>query len=149
KNPRRRYQTPAEVAVALEPFTRATAVRTTDAGRTVALENAPVRNRRRPPLLIAAALLAFLVAGLLGVGVYRIATDRGELVIETNNDDVEVVVSKGGEVVKILDTKTGKHVTLRSGDYELALKDDKDGLKLSPDKMTVKRGETVLATITR
>jgi WD40 repeat protein len=62
---------------------------------------------------------------------------------------VEVVVSKGGKVVKIIDTKSGKHVTLKSADYELALKDGQKGLRLSPVKMTVKRGETVLATIER
>src|SRR5262249_40248908 len=51
--------------------------------------------------------------------------------------------------VKIIDTKSGKNITLNSGDYELALKEGQEGLKLSPGKMTLKRGETVLATITR
>jgi hypothetical protein len=97
----------------------------------------------------AAAILLVLVAGLLGVAVYRIATDKGELVIQTDSEDVEVVVSRGGEVVTIIDTKSGKRVTLKSGDYELALKDGPEGLRLSPDKVTLKRGETVLATITR
>jgi choice-of-anchor C domain-containing protein len=52
-------------------------------------------------------------------------------------------------VVKIIDAKSGNHVTLNSGDYELALKGGPEGLKLSPGRMTLKRGETVLATITR
>src|SRR5262249_25479645 len=103
----------------------------------------------RPRFAIATAVLAFLAAGLLGVGVYRIATDKGELVIQTDDDDVEVVISSGGKVVKIIDTKSGKHVTLRSGDHELELKDGQKGLTISPGRMTVKRGETVLATITR
>jgi WD40 repeat protein/serine/threonine protein kinase len=159
KDPKHRYQTPAEVAFALEPFTFTTAVartpkpqpctRETDPYLTVVLKKAPIRGRRRPRLATAVAILAFLVAGLLGVGVYRIATDKGELVIQTDNDDVEVVVSKSGKVVKIIDTKNGKHVTLNSGDYELVLKDGGEGLKLSPGKMTLKRGETVLATIER
>jgi hypothetical protein len=97
----------------------------------------------------AIAILAFLVAGLLGVAVYRIATDTGELVIQTDNDDVEVVVRKGGKEVKIIDTKSGKHVTLNSGDYELALRDGQEGLRISPGEIAVKRGATVLATITR
>jgi tRNA A-37 threonylcarbamoyl transferase component Bud32/DNA-binding beta-propeller fold protein YncE len=147
KSPNHRYQTPAEVANALEPFTFAPAAR--DDGRTVVLDDMSVRTQRQRRFLIALAILSFLVAGLLGVGVYRIATDKGELVIETDNDDVEVVVSKGGEVVKVIDTKSGKHVTLNSGDYELALKDGQEGLKLSPGKMTLKRGETALATIER
>jgi hypothetical protein len=155
KKPRDRYQTPAEVALALEPFIRATAVagaprprsgvRATDPSHTDVLETRPIRDRRRPRFAIATAILAFLVAGLLGVGVYRIVTDKGELVIETDSDDVEVVISKGGKVVKIIDTKSGKHVTLRSGDYELEVK---DGLTISPVKMTIKRGKTVLASFT-
>jgi serine/threonine protein kinase len=159
KNPKLRYQTPAEVALALEPFTLATAVaraprprprvQTTDPDRTVLLEKTPALFRRRRSFAIAAAILMFIVAGLLGVGVYRIATDTGELVIETDSDDVEVVVSKSGEVVKIIDTKSGKYVTLNSGKYELALKDGPDGLKLSTGKVTLKRGETVLATVKR
>jgi serine/threonine protein kinase len=134
KNPRHRYRTPAAAALALEAFV---------------LKKRPVPDPRRPWLVIATAVLGILVAGLLGVGVYRIATDKGELVIQTDNDDVEVIVRKSGKVVKVIDTKTGKHITLNSGDYELALKEGQEGLKISPDKMTLKRGETVLATITR
>jgi serine/threonine protein kinase len=58
KNPKHRYQTPAEVALALEPFTVATAnalapeprqrIRATDTGPTVVPEKTPARERRRP-----------------------------------------------------------------------------------------------------
>jgi tRNA A-37 threonylcarbamoyl transferase component Bud32 len=159
KNPKNRYQTPAEVAAALEPFTVATAIarapkprphaRTTDTDRTFLLEKPSVLFRRPRRFVIAAAILMFLVAGLVGTAVYRIQTDNGELVIETDNDDVEVVISTGGKVVKIIDTKSGKQVTLNSGEYELALKEGQEGLKLSPEKVTLKRGETKLATIMR
>jgi WD40 repeat protein/serine/threonine protein kinase len=134
KRPEDRCQTPRELAGALKPFTRL-----------------PTKPRpKRVSLLVAAAVTALLAGIVLaGAAVYRIATDKGELVVQTDNDDVEVVVSKGGQVVKIIDTKSGKNVTLNSGDYELTLKDGQEGLKLSLDKMTLKRGETVLATITR
>jgi hypothetical protein len=159
KDPEQRYPAPAEVALALGPFARATAVahvrrsgpRTgaTDPGRTAVLKKTPVRDRRRSRFVTVTASLAFVVTALLGVAIYRIATDKGELVIQTNNNDVEVVIRQGGEEVKIVDTKTGKHFTLNSGDYELAVKDGQKGLRISPEKMTLKRGETVLATITR
>jgi serine/threonine protein kinase len=158
KNPRHRYQTPAEVAVALESFAVETAItraprprpcaQATNVDWTVLLEKPPVGVRRRRLFAVAAAIM-FLVVALLGAAVYRIATDKGELIITTESDDVEVVISQGGKVVKIIDTKSGKHVTLNSGDYELELKDGKKGLRLSPVKMTIKRGETVLATIER
>jgi WD40 repeat protein len=147
KDPDERYGTAAEVAAALEPFARAN--QAADRGRTELSEKTPVHGPSRRWFVIATAMLLFLVAGFLGSAVYRIATDKGELVIETDNEDVEVVVSKNGEVVKIIDTKSGKHVTLKSGDYELALKEGPEGLKLSPVKMTLKRGETVLARIER
>jgi WD40 repeat protein len=149
KNPKHRYQTPAEVACALELFLRATAVRTTDPGRTVVLDRVPVGERRRPRLALAIAILAFFVAGLLGVGVYRIATDNGELVITTESDDVKVVITQGGKLVDVIDTKTDMQIrlALRSGDYELALKEAPVGLKLSVEKATLTRGKETLAKI--
>jgi WD40 repeat protein len=160
KDPRQRYQTPAEVAIALEPFTMTTAVaraprpqphaRTTGASHTVALDKAPVRERRRPKLVTAVAVLAFPIVGLLGVAVYRIATDKGELVITTVRDDVKVVITQGGKQVDVIDTKTDKQIrlALRSGEYELKLKGAPEGLKLNIKKATLTRGKTVLATIT-
>jgi serine/threonine protein kinase len=161
KNPKDRYQTPAEVALALEPFTRATAVApapkprppapATDDGPTVIIPKPSVVDRSRSRFVIATAILAFLVAGLLGVGVYRIITDKGELVITTESDDVEVVIKQGGKVIDIIDTKTDKQIRLplRSGEYELELKGGPEGLKLNIDKATLTRGKTVLAKIER
>jgi tRNA A-37 threonylcarbamoyl transferase component Bud32 len=136
KKPADRYATPGEVAVALEPFTAA---------------GASLRRQRRRPLI--AALAALLLAGLAlaGVIVYRIQTDKGELVITTESADVEVVIKQGGKVVRIIDAKTDEEIrlALRSGAYELELKGAPEGLKLSIDKATVTRGETVLAKIER
>jgi tRNA A-37 threonylcarbamoyl transferase component Bud32 len=131
KQPRDRYQTPAEVAAALTPFTQPPAA----------------KRRRRLVGIALAALFAGLV--LAGVVVYRIQTDNGELVITTESDDVEVVVKQGGELVRILDTKTDKQITLRSGVYELELKGAPEGLKLNIDKATLTRGKVTLAKIER
>ncbi len=132
KEPANRYQTPVEVAAALAPFT----------GQGV------VRPRRRWPLVVAAAVL---FAGLTAaaVAVYRVETDKGQLVITTESDDVEVVIKQNGKEVRIIDTKTDKSITLWSGEYELELKDAGEGLKLNIDRATLTRGETVLAKIER
>src|SRR5262249_4110094 len=98
--------------------------------------------------VIATAVL-FLLAGLLGAAVYRIQTDNGELVITTDNPDVEVVIKQNGQQVRIIDTKTDKQVKLDSGLYELELKGQPEDLKLSLDKVTIRRGETVVATVDR
>jgi WD40 repeat protein len=159
KNPRDRYQTPAEVAIALEPFAVPTAVArvprrrrrapATDHGRTVVLDQTPARFRGRRLFAIVTAILAFLVAGVLGAAVYRIATDKGELVITTESDDVKVVITQGGKVVDVIDTKTDKQIrlALRSGEYELELKGAPEGLKLNIDKATLTRGKETLAKI--
>jgi hypothetical protein len=147
KNPRHRYQTPAEVAVALEPFAFVPPAR--DDGPTVVLPDPSGRRRRQRRFLAATAILAFLVAGLLVGAVYRIATDKGELVITTESDDVKVVITQGGKLVDVIDTKMDKQIglTLRSGVYELELKGAAEGLKLDIDKATLTRGGTVLARI--
>jgi dipeptidyl aminopeptidase/acylaminoacyl peptidase len=90
----------------------------------------------------------FLLAASAPAAVYRIQTDSGELVITTDNPDVEVVVRQNGKVVRIVDTKTGKEVKLDAGLYELDLKGPAEGLKLSVEKTTIRRGETVLASVT-
>jgi len=134
KKPEDRYQTPGDVAAALEPFAQPAPV--------------PPKKRRR---WLAAALVALLLAGVTVAGavVYRIQTDKGELVITTESDDVEVIVKQGGKVVRIIDTKTNKEVRLDSGVYDLELKGAPEGLKLTIDKATLTRGKTVLATIER
>jgi WD40 repeat protein/tRNA A-37 threonylcarbamoyl transferase component Bud32 len=129
KDPDQRYQTPAEVATALEPFAQAR-------------RSAP---RRRVLVAVLAALL--MLVGAAGVVTYRIQTDTGELVIVTNNDDVEVLVKQGGKLVRIIDTKTNKEIALYSGTYELEIKGKPSGLKLVPEKVTLTRGDVVLATI--
>jgi tRNA A-37 threonylcarbamoyl transferase component Bud32 len=136
KKPADRYATPGEVAVALEPFTVA---------------GASLRRPRRRPLVAAVAALLFAGLALAGVVVYRIQTDKGELVITTESADVEVVIKQGGKVVRVIDTKMDKEIrlALRSGTYELELQGPPEGLKLNIDKATLTRGETVLAKIER
>jgi hypothetical protein len=160
KHPKNRYQTPAEVAIALESFAVETAItgaprprpraRATNADWTVLLKKPPVGVRRRRLFAVATAIL-FVVAALLGAAVYRITTDKGELVITTESDDVKVVITQGGKLVDIIDTKTDKQirVALRSGEYELELKGAPEGLKLNIDKATLTRGKETLAKIER
>jgi WD40 repeat protein/tRNA A-37 threonylcarbamoyl transferase component Bud32 len=133
KKPEDRYPSAGEAARALAPFTQPAA---------------PRRRRRWPA--VALTLTALLVGlTIAGVVVYRIRTDQGELVITTESDDVEVVVKQGGKVVKIIDTRTEKSVTLDSGSYDLALKGKPEGLRLTLDRAVLTRGEKVLAKIER
>ena len=105
-------------------------------------------SRRRWAVAAAILLLAFL--GLAGAAaIYHIQTDNGELVITTDDPDVEIVIKQNGNLVRIIDAKTKKEVKLNSGLYELELKGQPEDLKLSLDKVTIRRGETVVATVER
>jgi WD40 repeat protein len=131
KEPARRFQTPAEVARALAPFA----------------ERRPQRRRPLRRAVLAAALLA--VVALLGGAVYRIATDHGELEIVTNDPDVEVVLQRNGEAVRIIDLRTRQAVTLRSGEYAVKV-DGKGGeVEVQPGRVVMKRGDKVTVTIRR
>jgi serine/threonine protein kinase/WD40 repeat protein len=151
KSPDDRYQTPDEVCDALAPFAGQTVVidPTPRGTKRPAKGKAPGGARRRRWSVVAAALLLALVGIGVGAAVYRIQTDNGELVITTDNPDVEVVIKQNGKLVRILDTKTNKEVKLDSGLYDLELKGNPEELKLSLDRVTIRRGDTVVATVER
>jgi hypothetical protein len=139
KDQARRYQTPAEAADALAPF-----------ATTVAAPARPPR-QRWPWVAAAVVLLGVLGVGgaLYGPAVYRIATDRGQLVIETADPDVEVVIKQGGQEVKIIDPKTGREVTLKAGTYQLELAAGREGLRLSTNRFTLERGGRQIVKVWR
>ena len=136
----------------------AEALRDIGADRTEAIFSFPVADAKsgvgaRPPRRRVVVAVVLAVLGLVGIvggtAVYRIQTDKGELVIESRDDDVEVVVKQGGKIVWIIDTRTNKTIELKSGEYELELKGKPSGLKLDMSKVRLKRGQVVLATIER
>ncbi|MBI3468873.1 MAG: serine/threonine protein kinase, partial [Planctomycetes bacterium] len=78
-----------------------------------------------PRLLTALAAAAAVLFALGGV-VYRISTDRGELVINCHDDAVEVTIKRNGKpVVEGLEVSHGQEkTTVRSGDIEVLIRGD-------------------------
>lgn len=108
----------------------------------------PARRRRRP-LAFAAGLLVITLGAagvLLGPSVYRFTTDQGEVVIETDDPDVEVTVR--GPDIRILDTRTNRAVTLRAGKYQVELSRGKEGLRLSAREFTLERAGRQIVKVT-
>jgi serine/threonine protein kinase len=107
--------------------------------------------RRRIILALAPVLLTGLgLAGyLVAPAIIRIATNKGELVIQTVDKDVKVTIKQNGELVEILDLKTKQKIELRPGEYDVALHGKGDGLRLSANKFTLKRGATEIVTVER
>lgn len=161
KDPAERFQTPAEVADALAPFV--------DAHRTIpaspeksdsAARTAASRRSWWPPT-IAQALGFAAFAVVLGV-IITIATDRGTLEIRSPDEGVEIAIrpvrsgaedadaDASGAEFDITDTLTGSSVKwLRSGEYVLDIKGNENDYELSQKRFVLKRGETVIVTVTK
>jgi eukaryotic-like serine/threonine-protein kinase len=111
----------------------------------------PALSRRRLLQRVAAAIVVFALLGipsfLFGPAVYRFATDQGQLAIETDDPDIEIVVKQRGQQVQILDGKTGRSVTLKAGNYDLAIQTGKPGLELSADRFTLRRGQKQIVAV--
>jgi serine/threonine protein kinase len=89
--------------------------------------------RRRPWLpRVAVLALALLAVGLVSAAVVliRLQTPAGDIVVETDDPNVELVVEQGGKLVRIRDKKTGKEWKLDAGKYTLTMADEPDGLVL-------------------
>ncbi len=133
KRPEDRYQIAAEVATALAPY----------GGGAI-----PKRSKFRRALL-AVAGLAVLLASLAAAGVVRLPAGDHEIVIETDDPTVEVIV-KGDRIVRIVDPKTGKAYQLDRNDLTLGLADDPGGLSVVLDgerPINLKRQGKRIATV--
>jgi serine/threonine protein kinase len=139
KDPAKRYQTPAEVAEALKRFTESASPKPERSNRQIA---------RR--IVAAAAMAVFVV--LAGAIIY-VQTDKGEFIIETEDENAAVMLNKGGGV-KIVDQSAGREYVLkpgshhvRTGEYAIDVGSLPDDIEISEGKtFTVKRGGKVVAT---
>ncbi len=129
KRPDERFASATEVADALVPFTLT--------GR--------VTPRRRRNVF--AALAAVLICAATAAAVVKVTTARGEVTIETDDPDVEVVV-KGDRIVRVRDPKSGREYTLDRTD--LTFGEDGDGVQVTLDgtkPVVLKRSGKAFATV--
>lgn len=90
-------------------------------------------------VLISVCLLGVVIgagAGLQALLV-RVQTEKGTLVIETDDDSVEVRITKNGAT--ILDRTKDRKLELALGEYGIELVNKVDGLKLSAERITITR----------
>ena len=86
-------------------------------------------------LTLLLAFTGFLAAPFI----YRIATDNGQLVVRTADPNVKIEVSKGGELVRVIDPITDDVVTLRAGTYDLKAVGGHSKVKLSQNRLVLVR----------
>jgi serine/threonine protein kinase len=140
KKPEQRYQSPAEVAQALAPFAKGhtsasvapdraalfsalmlskteIGIQPPGIGRSHSTPVPAVHplHRQRRSRFVALTLLVLLLVGLIAgaTAIYRIQTDKGELVITTESDDVKVVISQGGKLVDVIAAEGTPSTTTR------------------------------------
>jgi serine/threonine protein kinase len=95
--------------------------------------------------VIALAMLGIL--GLCSVIIY-LQTSTGQLVIESEIDDVQVTVLKDEQAIKDLTiNRTEAATRLRIGKYRVIIKGKSDGITIRNDIFEIKRGATVVANI--
>jgi formylglycine-generating enzyme required for sulfatase activity/dipeptidyl aminopeptidase/acylaminoacyl peptidase len=102
----------------------------------------PRRTRGR---FFGTALSAALLVGALGVGgrwyggvVIRIATNKGEIVIKTDDPNIAVTVRDGKGVIR--DGVTDRQIEVTAGDCEVEVKPSPDGPSLFTKRFQLRRG---------
>jgi serine/threonine protein kinase/WD40 repeat protein len=101
-------------------------------------------------LRFAALALLFLAVTFGGFLVVLMATDRGEIEIQTDDPTVAVVIRQSGKVVEIVDLKSKRKAVLRSGEYTVSLAGDPQGLKIDlPSTLTLRRGDKKVVSVRR
>jgi serine/threonine protein kinase len=133
KDPGQRYQTPAEVANALTPFL-----------------SKPSGWRHVRRAAVAAGLVA---AAILAVVIY-IRTDQGEFEIQTEDENVAVMINKSGGVIvrdeagrHRYQLKAGSH-QIRTGQYAIDVTELPNGVEFSTPTFKLQRGGKVTVTAT-
>ncbi|TWU11767.1 Serine/threonine-protein kinase PknH [Symmachiella macrocystis] len=154
-NPDQRYATPADVAEALKPFAAKSNLKQL---ALAAADDAPSRTMSPPKrfggrlgrfMIAAAALLGMTLAGF---AIY-VETDKGQIVIHSNVDDVQVLVKRTGKLYEALDElevdKGDNQWNFRSGSYEVQLLGKTDGLRVKDGVFTLTRDGKAVVTIER
>ena len=99
-----------------------------------------------------AAITLLLAAGFIAWGgiVIFLNTAAGQLVIESDIDDINVSIVENEQPKKEIRIEHGKETTrLWAGKYRLEIVGETDGLVIDNDRFELKRGETVVVKITK
>ncbi len=104
------------------------------------------RKRRLLPLVAVGLMLAFVGVGVLfGGTIYRVVFNKGELVIEVEDKDIEVKIVHNGVVVQ--DKPSKREFTLTAGKGEIEVL-ERDGIKLTTKKFELTRNGRTTVKVT-
>ena len=108
------------------------------AGRNRVRSDSPGDSNRIWRILGGAACLLLLSGFFI-----KVATDRGDLIVQSEHDDLVVAVKRGEQVVSRLQVEADEEnrVTLRKGSYVLEIENAPPGLTLDDNTVTIGRGK--------
>jgi WD40 repeat protein len=122
KDPAERYATPAEAALALEPLAQST----------------PLKVKSRRMWRVVAALMLLAGAVTAGVVILRVPTDKGEIVLTTDDESLELTAREGGKIVRIRDPHSGQTWDVDTKNYRISSLEHPDGLTIElPERGTI------------
>jgi WD40 repeat protein/tRNA A-37 threonylcarbamoyl transferase component Bud32 len=131
----------AEFLKAIDPNSRVAAIEQRHASA-----EKPTRRASWRWVCLATMLALVPVWFTCGATIIRFATNKGEVVIETDSPEIEVSVKEkdGQRMAVVVDRKSGREYQLRPGDYEIevTLKDTVGDLKFLTKQFTLVRGGT-------
>jgi eukaryotic-like serine/threonine-protein kinase len=152
KDPAQRPQSAAEVAAAIRQIAK-DVERTSDDTLVSEPEPAPKAKRSRTPLLVALAFLALVPLGWLATVILRLETDKGTLVVEISDADVEARIKNGKLVLTGPDDKVRYTLTpgerdkkIEAGAYKIRV-EGADGLTLDTSEFTLKKDGKVTVRV--
>ena len=95
--------------------------------------------------------LGLLLLGSIWFGpqITRIITDRGEIIIESNDPNVEIEILQNGKSIHIFDLSTKNRISIKSGEYEIRALGEGNTVTIDRDKLTLKRGSREIVKVTR
>ena len=158
KSPHRRPDSANDVALAIEsprsewPFS----YESNDAHLTTEPQKLELKPATKPSSIDSfwGRTLTALALGLIGFAAFafwpqiiRIATNQGEIVIESNDPNVQIEVLDGGQRVEIIDLKTSQSIQIQSGTYQIRALGDKNSVSIDKETLTLSRGETEIVTV--
>lgn len=131
-DPDQRFASAADFSAAMKDWLQRSEARTS-----------PKKHTTRTAALVALATSLLLIAA---AAIY-VLTDQGWLEIESHDEDVRIEITRGGREVALIDTRTNSQVRLKSGQYELALRGEKNGVQLSKTQFVMTRGDRQIVTV--
>jgi hypothetical protein len=156
KNPADRFPSAAELARALVPFTTGHDLPRlvgsigagTNGDTVVRSPDLPSRVQRKRRAWWLAGLIGAIALIVASVVIY-VKTDRGIVEVQTDDEDVKIVVEKNGEVIEILDAKANKQYRLATGEVKFRLISGDKDLELKPTEAVLRRGDKQVVVVTR